>query len=204
MFERALIHDPYCLGAAAPRVRMRTEDDRVPRLDGHDAFKEHGGSRICNWSEREDDPDRVGDLKQITLWDVANDADRALILYVVVDKFRRHHVLEELVFHHAQPGFLNREARKILGLLQTGQHHSLDDSIYILLGVLSEDRRCGPGLADESLQMLNSFSTQSFRCQRYLHSLRYCFERRHDCPLNNRRRSLTQQAAAIVFSDRGR
>ena len=42
MLQRGLIHDLHGLGAATPRVWMRTENHRVARLDGHDAFEEHG------------------------------------------------------------------------------------------------------------------------------------------------------------------
>ena len=78
---------------------MGAENDRVPRLDGHDALEQHRGRGVRNRREREDDPDRVRDLHQIALWNLPNDANRTFILYIVVDKLGGHQVLEDLVFH---------------------------------------------------------------------------------------------------------
>ena len=127
---------------------MGTENHRVARLDGHDAFEEHRGGGVRNGRDRENDPDGFGHLHQIALRKLANDADRAFVLDVVVDELRGHHVLDDLVFHHSEPGFLNRQAGEMLSLVQSGQDHRLDDAINVLLGELGKDGGGGSGLTD--------------------------------------------------------
>ncbi len=41
----------------------------------------------------------------------------SFILYVVVDELRGHHVLDDLVFHHSELGFLNRQAGESIELV---------------------------------------------------------------------------------------
>ena len=86
-----------------------------------------------------------------------NDADGTFVLDVVVDKLGRHHVLEGLVFHYAESGFLNRQASEVLSLFQPGQDHRLDDAIDVLLRVLGKDGGGGSGLTDQSFQVSNPF-----------------------------------------------
>ena len=140
---------------------MRTEDDRVPRLDRHDALEEHGRSGVRNRSEREDDSDRFRHFHQAALRKLANDANGTFVLDVVVDELRGHHVLDGLVFQNAELGFLNRQAGQILRLLQSGQHHRFDNAIDVLLRVLRKDGGGGPGLTDQSFQVRNPFVTEA-------------------------------------------
>ena len=162
---------------------MGTENDRVPRLDGHDALEEHRRSGVRNRREREDDPDRFRHLHQVALRKLANDADRAFVLDVVVDKLRGHHVLEGLVFQDPELGFLNRQAGQILSLLQASQDHRLDNAINVLLGVLGKDGGGGSGLTDQSFQVGNPFFTEAFCGKRDLNPLLHCFACDHRCPL---------------------
>ena len=144
-----------------PGVRVRTENDRVPRLDGHDAFEEHRGSGVRNRREREDDPDRFSHFHQTAFRKLANDANGAFVLDVVVDELRGHHVLKGLVFHDPELGFLNRQAGQILRLFQSSQDHRLDDAIDVLLRELGKDGGGGSGLTDQSFQVSNPFFTEA-------------------------------------------
>ena len=101
-------------------------------------------------------------LHQIALRKLANDADRTFILDVVVDELGGHHVLQGLIFHNSEPGFLNRQAGQILSLLQSGQHHRLDNAIDVLLRELGKDGGGGSGLTDQSFQVGNPFFTECF------------------------------------------
>ena len=82
---------------------------------------------------REDQPDGFCHLHQAAFRKLADGADGTFVSDIVVDKFRGHHVLDGLVFKHAEPGFLNRQAGEILGLVQSGQYHRFDDCIDVLL-----------------------------------------------------------------------
>ena len=93
---------------------------------------------------------------------LANDADRALILDVVVGELGGHHVLDDLVFHDSELGFLNREAGEMLSLVQSRQHHRLDDAINIFLGELGEDGGGGSGLTDKFFQVCDPFFPEGF------------------------------------------
>ena len=104
VLHRGVVHDPDGLGATAPSARMRAEDARVPRLDRHDALEEHRRSGVGDRRHGQDDSDGLGHFHQPAIRKLANDAHRTLVFDVVVDKLRGHHVLEELVFQHAQPG----------------------------------------------------------------------------------------------------
>jgi hypothetical protein len=73
-----------------------------------------------------------------------------------------HHVLDDLVFHHSQFGFFNRQAGKVLGLLKPRQHHRLDDAVNVFLRELGKDGGGGFGLTDQALQVSNAFFTQAF------------------------------------------
>src|ERR1022692_1618940 len=64
-----------------------------------------------------------------------------------------HHVLKGLVFHDAEPGFLDRQAGQILSLIESGQDHRLDDAIDVLLCVLRKDGGGSSGLTDERFQV---------------------------------------------------
>src|SRR5271166_3612404 len=119
MFQRGLIHDSYGLRATAPRFGMRTEDDRVPSLYRDNAFEQNGGGGIRNRSKRKQDSDGLGQFQQIPLGQLANHADGALIFDIVIDKLTGHHILDDLVFHHAESGLLNRQASKMLSLFQS-------------------------------------------------------------------------------------
>ncbi len=127
---------------------MGTENDRVPRLDGHDALEEHRRGGIRNRREREDDPDRFRHLHQAAFRKLANGANGTLVLDVVVDELGGHHVLDGLVFQNPELGFLNRQAGQILSLFQSRQDHRFDDAIDVLLGVLRKDGGGGSGLTD--------------------------------------------------------
>src|SRR6202142_1367877 len=179
MLQRSLIHNLYGLGATMPGVRMRTEDDGVERLDGHDAFEEHRASGVGNRREREDDSDRLGDLHQIALREFTDDTHRPFILDVVVGELRGHHVLDDLVFHDADSGFLNREAGKILRVFEAGEDHRLDDTIHVLLGKLGEYSGRSSSLTNQSIQGGNPFFTEAIRGKWDLNSLLYCFARVH-------------------------
>ena len=162
-----------------PRLRMRAEDDRIPRLDRHDAFEQDCRGGVRDRSKREDDADRFGHLDQVAFRNLANHADGALIFDVVVDELGGHHVLDDLVFHHSEFGFFDRQARQMLRLLQPGQHHRLDDAIDILLRELGEDSGSGSGLADETFEVCDAFRTDTFHVERNFDTLFYNFTDSH-------------------------
>ena len=91
----------------------------------------------------------------------ADHADRALVLDVVVDKLGGHHVLDGLVFEHADLRLLDRQASQVLRLLQAGNHHRFHNAIDFLLRALGE-RGCRPlRLSYQAIQIGNSFFTQT-------------------------------------------
>ena len=168
VLHRRLVHDPHRFVAAAPGAGMRAEDHCIPRLDRHDALEEHRRGGIRNRGKRKDDADGFGHLYYAAFGKLANDANGAFVLDVVVDKLRGHHVLEGLVFQDPEPGFLNRKSGEILRLFQSGQDHRFDNAIDVLLRVLRKDGSGGPGLADESFQVSNPFFIEA--CNKLCHT----------------------------------
>src|SRR5271157_1208308 len=75
VLDRGLIHDPYGLPATVPGLRMGCENDRVSRLDGHDAFKKHRRCGVRDGYEREDQPDRFSHLHQTAFRKLADGAN---------------------------------------------------------------------------------------------------------------------------------
>ena len=149
---------------------MRAEDHRVPRLDGHDALEENGGSGVGDGREREDDADGLGHFDQAALRILANDADGAFVLDVVVDELGGHHVLEGLVFQNADASLFDRQSREILGLLQAGNDHRLDDAVDVLLRVLGKDGGSSSGLADQPFQVSDTLFAEGFGILGHTHS----------------------------------
>ncbi len=127
---------------------MGTEYESVARLDGHYAFKQHSRSGVSNRRNRKYHSDRLSHLHEIALRKLTNDPNSALILYIVVDEFRSHHVLDDLVFHNSELGFLNGEAGETLRLSQASQDHGFNDAIDVLLGELGEDDGGSSGLTN--------------------------------------------------------
>src|ERR1039457_7419691 len=89
------MHDPYRLVATVPSAGMRTENNRVARLDGHDAFEQDGRSGVRNWGEREDDADGFSHLHHTAFGKLANRANGRFIFDVVVNELGGHHRSEE-------------------------------------------------------------------------------------------------------------
>src|ERR1017187_8581442 len=139
VFHRRLVHDPYGLPATGPGLRVGAENNRVARLDGHDALEQHRGGRVGNGGDREDQPDGFSHLRQAALWKLADYANGRFVLDVVVDEFRGHHVLDGLVFHDPEFGFLNRQASEVLSLVQTGQDRRFNDGVNLQLRELRKD-----------------------------------------------------------------
>ena len=98
----------------------------------------------------------------------ANLANRTFVFYVVVDELGRHHVLDGLVFHHSELGFLNGQAGQILSLLQSGHDHRLHNAIDVFLGVLRKDGSGGLGLMHQPFQVDNPFV--GYGCGRVAHT----------------------------------
>ena len=98
----------------------------------------------------------------------ADDAYRAFVLDVVVDKLCGHHILDGLVFQHSNFCFLDGQARQVLGLLQPGEDHGFDDSIDVFLCALGENGGRGSRLADESFQISDAILAEG--CGRVTHT----------------------------------
>ena len=160
MLHRRVVHDPHGLRTTAPGSRMRTENHGVARLDRHDALEEDRRGGIGDRREREDDADGLRYLHDAAFRKLANDADGALVLDVVVNELGGHHVLEGLVFQNANPGFFDGEAGEVLRMFQSGQDHGLDDAVHVVLCVLRERSSGGPSLADQFLQVGNPSFTE--------------------------------------------
>ena len=148
VLQRRLVHDSDGLLATSPGFWMRTENDRVPRLDGHDAFEQNRGSGIGNRRERENDPDRFSRLYQAAFRELANRANGTFVFDIVVDELGGHHVLNSLIFQNPDSGFLNGQASQVLSLFHAGRDHRFDNAIDILLGILRKHRGGGSGLTD--------------------------------------------------------
>ena len=153
-----------------PCSRMRTEDDRVPRLDSHDALEQHRRRGIGDRRERQDDANRFCNLDQAALWKFANSADRTFVFDVVVDKLRRHHVLDGLVFQHSELGLFDRQSRQMLRLRHPREHHRLHNAIHVFLRALAEDRRGSSRLADKSFEVRNSAFVEGGSVLAHAHS----------------------------------
>ena len=138
---------------------MRTENHCIPRLNRDNALEQHCRSGVRNGRDRKQDSDWFRDLHQVALGKLANDADGALVLDVVVDELAGHHILDDLVFHHSEPGFLHRQARQMLSVFQSSQDHGFDDAIDILLRELGKDGGGGSRLTDQAFEISNSLRT---------------------------------------------
>src|SRR5260370_26678915 len=161
MLHRGFVHDADGLLATAPGLRMWTEDHRVAGLDGHDALEEYRGGGVGDGGEREDEPDRFSHLHDAAIRKLANDADGGFVPDVVIDKFRGHHVLEGLVFKNAEPGFLNRQAGEVLGLLESGEDNRFDNAIDVPLSKLREDGGGSFALADQPFEVSDAVFTEA-------------------------------------------
>ena len=157
---------------------MRAEDDRIARLDGHDALEQHRRGGVRDRRQREDDSDGFGYFHQAALRKFANHADRALVLDVVVDELGGHHVLDGLVFEDAELGFLDRQARQMLGLRHSGQHHRLDDAVDILLGEPAEGGGGRDGLGNQRIEIDDAFCKWGARCSAACRDLPFQWNRR--------------------------
>src|ERR1700741_508218 len=184
--------------ATTPRVGMRAENCRVPRLDRHDALEENRGSRIRNGRERQDDADRFRYFNQAPLRKFADRANRTLVFHVVVHELRRNHVLQGFIFHHPKPGFLDRESGEILRLLQARNDHGLDDTIDVFLCVLSENRGGVLGLPEKSVQGSDPLSAETFGSKRDPNLLRYYFARDHYRPLSYSRGGIIRRSGSAL------
>ena len=149
---------------------MGPEDHRVSRLDGHDALEQHGGRGIGDGRDRKDQADRFRHFHQAAFRKFANHADARFVPDVVVYEFRGHHVLDGLVLENPQFGFLDRQAREILGLCESGQDHRFDNAIDVLLGELRKEGGGGLALPHQSFQVRDAVVTEG--CKFLFHALR--------------------------------
>jgi hypothetical protein len=69
-----------------------------------------------------------------------------------------------------------------LSLFQSSENHRLDNAIDVLLSELAEDCGSSSGLADQRLQVSNSFGTEAFTGKRDLDALLPCFTCDHLLP----------------------
>ena len=183
MLQSRFIHDLYGFVATAPGVRVWAENHGVPRLNRHDAFEEHGGSGIRNRGKRQDDADWFRDFDQAAFGKLPDGTDRTFIFYVVVDELGSHHVLEGFVFQHPKFCFFNRQASEMLGLLQSGHDHRLDDPVDVLLRVLGENSSGVSGLTEQAIQIGGPLATQALGGRRDPSRLLHCIAGAHVRPL---------------------
>ncbi len=121
----------------------RAEDDGIAGLGRDDRFEQRGRGRVGDRQQRQHDADRLGHIGDRALGVLADDADRALVLQVVVQELGGHVVLDHLVLEHAEAGLLERQLGQLDGGLQPGDHHRADDPIDVRLLVDGAERARG-------------------------------------------------------------
>ena len=102
--------------------------------------------------ERQDDPDRLGDVFEGTLAVLVDHADRLLVLQVVVEELGGDVVLEHLVLEHPEPGLLHRQLGELDGVLEPRDRHR------------PHDRRRLPGRARAAREALRALDVAVQPC----------------------------------------
>ena len=141
------------LGAAGG-ARRRPEDDRVARLGRDDRLEQRRRGRVGDGQQPEHDADRLGHLLDVALGVLADDADRALVLEVVVEELGGDVVLEDLVLEDPEPGLLHGELGEVDGVLEAGDDHRPHDRVDGLLVQAAEGAGGGAGALDVAVQAL--------------------------------------------------
>src|SRR5664280_1282735 len=122
-------------------VRGRPEDDRVAGLGRDDGLEQHCRGRVGDRCDGHHDTDRLGDVVDVGLFVVVDDADGLLVLEVVVEELGGQVVLDDLVLEDPEAGLFHRHPGEIDGDVQPGDHHGQDDVVDGLLVELAERGR---------------------------------------------------------------
>ena len=132
-FDRRIPQDPRRLCRAFLCRRVESEDDGVTGLGADEGFKHGSGGGVGHRSNAGYYTHRLGHFHISFHLVFVDHADGFLLFNAVPDIFGRENVFDNLIFHYAAASFFVGHFRQQHMLVQTGQRHSVNDFVHLLL-----------------------------------------------------------------------